>query len=126
MENILGDRYKILNQLGSACFGETFLAEDLQTSPPAKVVIKSLKPIHHQTTAEITEKLFRKEASVLKDLGSHCPQIPTLNDYFCQNDHYYLVQEYIEGKNLTQMGIINSEQCLSILSSLLDTLKYIL
>ncbi len=125
MDSILLDRYQILQSLNSGGFGETFLAIDLQSANQKKVVLKSLKSNHHEITPEISEKLFLKEASVLEELGSNCTQIPSLYAYISQENKYYLVQEYIEGKNLLELGIITSSQCISILSSLLDTLEYI-
>lgn len=125
MNEILCDRYQILNPLGSGGFGETFLAVDLHSPTQRKVVVKALKSVNHNTSSEIIEKLFLKEAQVLEELGQKCPQIPTLYAYFCQDDKYYLVQEYIEGKNLSQSGILSSDRCLTILTSLLDTLKYV-
>ncbi|WP_242027702.1 serine/threonine-protein kinase [Cyanobacterium aponinum] len=125
MNEILCDRYQILHPLGSGGFGETFLAVDLHSPTQRKVVVKALKSVNHNTSSEIIEKLFFKEAQVLEELGQKCPQIPTLYAYFCQDDKYYLVQEYIEGKNLSQSGILSSDRCLTILTSLLDTLKYV-
>ncbi|PHV62794.1 protein kinase domain-containing protein [Cyanobacterium aponinum] len=125
MNEILCDRYQILHPLDSGGFGETFLAVDLHSPTQRKVVVKALKSVNHNTSSEIIEKLFFKEAQVLEELGQNCPQIPTLYAYFCQDDKYYLVQEYIEGKNLSQSGILSSDRCLTILTSLLDTLKYV-
>ena len=125
MNTISLDRYQLLHSLGSGEFGETFLATDLHSPTQKKVVIKSLKPFHNQSSSEIIEKLFLREVSVLEDLGSHSTQIPTLDAYFCHDNQYYLVQEYIEGKNITELGVISSQQCCSILLSLLDTLKYV-
>jgi serine/threonine-protein kinase len=125
IETVLLDRYQILDSLESGGFGDTFLASDLHSPTQRKVVIKTLRAVHQQTTQEIIEKLFFKEAAVLEDLGSHCSQIPTLYAYFCHDNQYYLVQEYIEGQNLSNFGIINSHQCFTILCSLLKTLQYI-
>jgi len=125
MDVTLCDRYRILNPLASWGFGETFLAIDLHSPTQRKVVVKALKSVSESTNSEIIEKLFLKEAQVLEELGNQHPQIPTLYAYFCQDNQYYLVQEYIEGKNLTQMGILSPQRCLSILLSLLETLKYV-
>ena len=130
MTQTLCDRYEILSHLAPEGFGETFLAVDLHSSTQRKVVVKALKSFNHNTTSEIIERLhfkrlFFKEAQVLEELGQNCLQIPTLYDYFCQDEKYYLVQEYIEGKNLTQTGILSPERCFTVLSSLLETLKYI-
>lgn len=90
------------------------------------VVIKRLKPVNeNHISMELIQGLFEKEAKVLEELGQNSSQIPTLYAYFAENDQFYLVQEYIEGKSLAELGVINSSQCESILSSLLNTLKYV-
>ncbi|PNK04323.1 serine/threonine protein kinase, partial [Cylindrospermopsis raciborskii S07] len=78
----------------------------------------------HSST-ELIENLFQKEAAVLEELGNHCSQIPQLYSYFSEEGEFYLVQEYIEGKNLSQVGQIKPEHATVILSSLLNTLKYV-
>lgn len=91
-----------------------------------QVVIKKLKPVNHNNVSlEFIETLFEKEAKVLEELGQNCSQIPTLYAFFRENEEFYLVQEYIEGKSLAELGIIHPNQCESILSSLLNTLKYV-
>jgi len=127
MVNLLLNRYEIVESLGSGGFGETFLARDLQIPSQRLVVVKKLKPANasQNTSTELIAQLFEKEAAVLEELGNDCSQIPKLYSYFSDNDEFYLVQEYIKGKSLSTVGMIGTEQAKTILSSLLNTLKYI-
>jgi serine/threonine protein kinase, bacterial len=127
MESLIAGRYQIINTLAQGGFGETFLARDTHMPSQRLIVIKRLKPVNsnHRVSPEVIEDLFRKEAQVLEDLGQHCAEIPTLYAYFVDNERFYLVQEYVEGKSLAELGIIDCSQCQAILSSLLKTLQYI-
>ncbi|MGI0482611.1 protein kinase domain-containing protein [Geminocystis sp. CENA526] len=123
---MIADRYEILKSLGSGGFGDTFLAKDTHMPSGKQVVIKRLKPAHQNNISiELIQQLFEREAKVLEELGQNCQQIPTLYAYFVENEEFYLVQEYIEGKSLAELGTIHHSQCESILSSLLNTLKYV-
>ncbi|EFA72172.1 Serine/Threonine protein kinase [Raphidiopsis brookii D9] len=127
MNSLLINRYEIINPLGSGGFGETFLARDTQMPSQRLVVIKHLKPTlqNSHSSTELIKNLFQKEAATLEELGNHCSQIPQLYSSFSEGGEFYLVQEYIEGKNLSQVGQIKPEQATVILSSLLNTLKYV-
>jgi serine/threonine-protein kinase len=127
MNVLLFNRYEIFKSLGSGGFGETFLARDLHIPSQRLVVVKRLNPVHQGQNAntELITKLFKKEATVLEELGENHPQIPKLYSYYSENGEFYLIQEYIKGKTLGEIAPINSEQGKMILSSLLQTLKYI-
>ena len=126
MGNTISGRYEIVRSLGNGGFGETFLAKDSHMPSGKLVVIKRLKPVNeNHISLELIQGLFEKEAKVLEELGQNSSQIPTLYAYFAEDNQFYLVQEYIEGKSLADLGVINAAQCESILSSLLNTLKYV-
>ena len=122
MGDLLLNRYEIVKSLGSGGFGETFLAKDTQIPSQRLVVVKRLKPANasNSTSTELIEKLFEKEAAVLEELGNNSTQIPKLYSYFSDNDEFYLVQEYIQGKRLNSIAPVSSEQAKTILSSLLE------
>jgi len=109
---ILRQRYKIIKLLGSGGFGETYLAEDFTnlnipiTSKPL-CVVKRLKPEKRDDPE--TLRRFQKEATILLELGNSHDQIPKLIDYFPENRDFYLVQEYIEGHDLSN-EIIRGKQ----------------
>jgi serine/threonine protein kinase len=120
------DRYQIERQLGRGGFGETFLAKDTRMPTERTVVIKKLKPINQQNIDyQVIKDSFKKEATVLEELGRNHPNIPELYDYFEDEGEFYLVQEYIEGKTLAEISPISQEQTFSILNSLLRTLQYL-
>ncbi|AIE74546.1 IMS domain-containing protein [Synechocystis sp. CS-94] len=127
MDDLLLDRYQIVKSLGSGGFGETFLAKDTQIPSQRLVVIKRLKPANasNSMSTELIEKLFEKEAAVLEELGNNSSQIPKLYGYFSNNDEFYLVQEYIQGKSLNEIAPVGIEQAKTIISSLITILKYI-
>ncbi|MCF4967085.1 WG repeat-containing protein [Nostoc sp. CMAA1605] len=103
---ILRKRYKIIGQLGYGGFGETYLAEDLDipTETKPKCVIKHLKPraIAKNIPYADIERLFKKEAEILYKLGQTYTQIPKLYAYFEQRKNMYIVQEFIDGNDLSQ------------------------
>jgi formylglycine-generating enzyme required for sulfatase activity len=93
----LAGRYQIIRELGGGTFAVTYLAQDdMQPSKPF-CVVKQLRPIY--TDAQVLG-LFEKEAVILEKLGKH-PQIPTLLAHFQENDQFYIVQEYIDGHDLS-------------------------
>ncbi len=125
---ILRQRYQIIDKLGAGGVGETYLAEDLDipASPKPKCVVKRLQP---KAIDPDTQRLFDTEAEILYKLGQDYDRIPKLFAYFEENQEFYLVQELIEGDNLSQEIILgqpwNEAQVIQLLRELLEILAYV-
>jgi serine/threonine protein kinase len=97
---ILGNRYKIQQQLGKKAGRRTFLARDLETEE--FVVIKLLTFSSDFEWDDL--KLFEREAQTLRNLSHH--SIPRYLNYFdvdlpnCKG--FALVQTYIDAKSLEE------------------------
>ncbi|MBC6479404.1 MAG: protein kinase [Hormoscilla sp. GM7CHS1pb] len=126
-ETLLLDRYRILGDLGTGGFGETFLAEDTYMPSKRRCVIKRLKSIAGSPQIQqMVQQLFQREAAILEKLGQLSPQIPELYAYFQLADQFYLVQEWIDGLTLTDLvsseGPLSETAVREILVSLLPVL----
>ncbi|NES64203.1 MAG: protein kinase [Okeania sp. SIO2D1] len=102
MNTILNNRYEIIRRLGQGNFGTTYLAHDNNLPNSPVCVVKKLSPVQTEKKAlSEANRLFYKEAETLQKLGEH-NQIPRLLAYFEENSEFYLVQEFIEGHDLTK------------------------
>ena len=100
---ILYNRYRILQELGSGGFGQTYLAEDTHLPSNRKCIVKKLIfKDNDPKTLEFIQKRFQREAVLLEKLGECNQQIPKLYAYFVLEGYFYLVQECIDGDTLTQ------------------------
>ena len=98
---LVGGHYEVTARLGGGGFGETYLAKDLHLPDRPLRVIKRLCPrIQEASVLQLSRRLFETEAKVLYRLGTH-PQIPQLFAHFEELSEFYLVQEYIDGKDLS-------------------------
>ncbi|MBE9045729.1 protein kinase [Pleurocapsales cyanobacterium LEGE 10410] len=94
-------RYYVVRRLGRGGVGVTFLAQDRQCFD-SPCVVKQLKPRSaNPKTLKIARKLFNREAEIMNRLG-HCDRIPRLLAYFEQDRDFFLVQELIEGHELSK------------------------
>jgi serine/threonine protein kinase len=109
---ILAGSYRPVRPIGEGGFGKTFLAEVLHgeetsaasadTTPQEYCAIKQFSPQNQGSQkAQKAAELFRQEAVRLELLGKH-PQIPEFIAYMEDNGRQYLVQEWIEGKLLSE------------------------
>jgi serine/threonine protein kinase len=100
---LLRNRYLIEKPLSAGGFGKTYIATDEDFPGKPRKVVKHLKPQNSSAKVlEIARRLFETEAKTLANLGTKTDRIPTLYAYFEENQEFYLVQEFIEGKTLTQ------------------------
>jgi serine/threonine protein kinase len=101
-EQVLQERYQLKQKLGHNAGRQTWLAEDLQASPPELIVIKLLTFGGDMQWDDL--KLFEREAQVLKQLDH--PRIPKYRDYFSIDDRtlwFGLIQDYIPGTCLKDL-----------------------
>jgi serine/threonine protein kinase len=122
---IIGDRYKLIQELGRGSFGTTFIAEDTHRPSNPRCVVKQLTP-KVNINSEITER-FELEARVLEQLGEH-PQIPRLLAYLEENEQFYLVQELIIGRDLREEfkdAPFPEEQVMRLVRDILEVLVFV-
>ncbi|MBK9208731.1 MAG: serine/threonine protein kinase [Anaerolineales bacterium] len=110
--------------------GSVYRARDLHFPNVVKLVaVKEMinaapDPLVRQTIVQN----FEREANMLATLNH--PAIPRIYDYFTQNDHSYLVLEYIHGKDLETVigdanGFMPEDQIISWAIQLCDVLEYL-
>ncbi|MEQ8974053.1 MAG: tetratricopeptide repeat protein [Coleofasciculus sp. C1-SOL-03] len=125
----IGGRYNIVRQLGQGGFGATFIAQDRHLPNDRDCVVKQLKPQGTDPfTLQTARRLFETEAKILHQLGHH-PQIPQLFAFFEENQEFYLVQELIEGDNLSQEFTPGTpwsdQQVIDLLQEILTILAFV-
>ena len=103
-DDLINERYKVIQELGRGGFGITYTAEDTWRSPLI-VVLKqiSLTTIDNSSESARDSSYINKleaEAKVLRELEYPC--IPKFFASFVTDNYYYIVQEYIAGHDLTQ------------------------
>lgn len=125
---LLKERYCAVQELGEGGMSRTFLAVDLDRfNTPC--IIKQFSPQSHKISwVQKAIELFNQEALRLQELGIH-PQIPSLYAYFEQEEHLYLIEEWIEGKNLlhelNENGFFSEDKIIQLLQDILPILKFI-
>lgn len=132
---MLGDRYRLIHELGHGGFGRTYLAEDINRFNE-RCVLKEFAPqVQGSFALQKSEELFAREAGVLYRL--YHPQIPRFRELFratlAGQDRLFLVQDYIEGQTYRQLldirraqGFFFSEwEIQQFLEQLLPVLHYI-
>ncbi|MGD1872318.1 MAG: protein kinase [Mastigocoleus sp.] len=127
---LLNNRYRVLETLGSGGFGDTYLAEDTHLPSGRSCVIKRLKPFADRPQVyQMMQERFAREAAILEELGEGSDRIPKLYAYFVEGEHFYLVQELIEGVILTHKlqleGLFSESLVRDILTDILPVLDYI-
>lgn len=125
----LGGHYQIIKLLGEGAFGETYLAKDTHLPKEPLRVVKKLQPkLNDPSNLDIAKRLFETEAQTLYKLGSH-KQIPQLFAHFEENQEFYLVQELIEGHDLSEeirygKKLLESK-VIELLRGILETLVFV-
>ncbi|MEK6751868.1 MAG: serine/threonine-protein kinase [Chloroflexota bacterium] len=126
----LVNRYNVQDVIGVGGMGSVYRARDLHFPNVVKLVaVKEMinmapDPLVRQTIVQN----FEREANLLATLNH--PAIPRIYDYFTQNEHSYLVLEFIHGKDLETVigdanGFLPEDQVISWAIQLCDVLAYL-
>ena len=115
------NQYKILEKLGAGGQGTVYKAQD--TKLDRTVVIKVLPAELTAKTANF--KRFEREAQLCSQLDH--PNVCTIFDFHETNGIYYIVMQYVEGKNVRQLvngRPLELKSALSIGIQVTDALAY--
>ncbi|MDQ7823030.1 MAG: serine/threonine-protein kinase [Candidatus Eremiobacteraeota bacterium] len=97
---VLNERYRITGIIDSGGMSTIYHAEDQRLG--SRWAIKELMVVTQDKEEQnIIQAQFKKEAEILSQL-SH-PNLPKVFDYFVQGEREFLVEEYVEGKNLLSL-----------------------
>jgi serine/threonine-protein kinase len=98
---LLGNRYQFVKTLGSEPDGSTYLVIDTLPDDHPKCVVRKLPLLGKSSkVTRFVLVLLEKKAEALKKVSTH-DQIPEILAYFEENDFFYLVEEFIPGRSLS-------------------------
>ena len=113
--------YIVREKLGSGSFSSVFLALDTNTNLP--VAIKAIS----KSKVNFDLERIKREIELLKTLDH--PFIVAFYESIEDNDNFYLVQEYVEGKTIFQliqeMRVLPEWHCRHIFCQLISALDYL-
>jgi predicted Ser/Thr protein kinase len=118
---LIGNRYKIIRELGSGGMARVYLAKDNK-----KFSLMAVKILYPQLSENFTYiQRFNREAKMAMHLSD--PHIVSVLDYGADKDDHYLVMEYVEGNTLTEVlreeGPLSWERALTIAYQAAEALR---
>lgn len=121
---VLNGRYRIERVLGSGGFGHVYVAVDLSNNQQYAVK-------EYLVTGSSGQEQLKHEARVLSQL--HHPNLPAFQDAFIEQGRYYVVLNYIEGNDLTDLirmtrqrnDVIPVRQLLNWVLSICDAVMFL-
>ena len=127
IEELIIERYKIIEFLGQGMSGETYKALDLQNNDYVVLKVLSLQQISNWKVIE----LFEREAKILAQLKHS--SIPAYLNYFQidypQEKRWYLIQKLVVGQSLATLVENNwratEDEIIDIASQVLEILIYL-
>ena len=126
---LLNQRYRIIKILGAGGFGQTYLANDVLRPEDPPCVVKQFKPVSKDAAfLKVARRLFDTEAKILEQLGQH-ELIPTFIDFFEEREEFYLVQEFVDGRSLSNLFLdgvqFDEQEAISFLRDVLSVLDFV-
>jgi len=138
MKEIIGGHFQIVKELASGGFGQTYIAEDIHLPDRPLRVVKLLRPLttagseivplaKDHPTFHIARRLFDREAQILYKLGIH-DRIPQLFGHFEDEEDFFLVQQLIDGNNISEEisdKQLDQTQTINLLIDILTPLAFV-
>lgn len=118
-EELLNNRYKVIRKIGHGGQGEVYMAED---SVLGKVW--AVKRITHN--AKRGKMFAANELKMMKELDY--PLFPRIVDAFCTNNAFFIVSDYIEGRQLDEVlndSIIGKYKAIDFMIEIVKGLSYL-
>ena len=128
--NVLVNRYLIQEVIGVGGMGSVYRARDLHFPNVVKLVaVKEM--INQARDPQVRQTIvqnFEREANILATLNH--ASIPKIFDYFSHEQRSYLVEEFVNGKDLEEIlseseGPMSEEKAVAWAIELCDVLQYL-
>src|SRR5580698_8896259 len=125
---IVGGRYRVTRPLGGGGMKLVYLAEDLRLAARPCALAEMVDSFTSPETQQAAVAAFQREADMLAQLSNE--HIPRVFDRFSDQNHHYLVMEFIDGITLEDElkandGKLDADRVIDIALQVLDTLQYL-
>src|ERR1700689_4011128 len=125
---IVGGRYRVIKPLGGGGMKLVYLAEDLRLASRECALAEMVDTFTSPETQKQAVAAFQREADMLAQLSNE--HIPRVFDRFSDQNHHYLVMEFIDGITLEQKlkdagGKLPEGEVIDVALQVLDTLEYL-
>ncbi len=127
--DLLANRYRIISPLTEGGIGSVHLGYDIRLNKVCAIKELFKKRLEEMSKMEYEASinLFKKEVELLANLRH--PNIPCVTDYFIENERYYLVMDYIDGKDLEltldEEGAVSEKQVIEWAIQICRILEYL-
>src|SRR5579862_3047252 len=125
---IVGGRYRVTKPLGGGGMKLVYLAEDLRLAARPCALAEMVDSFTSPDTQKQAVAAFQREADMLAQLSNE--HIPRVYDRFSDQNHHYLVMEFVDGITLEEAlkqsgGKLEESRVIEIALQVLDTLGYL-
>ncbi len=129
--DLLNQRYRIIdpNPIGSGGFSSVYKGQDTKLSNRLVAIKKMSQSDLSQKQTEENLEAFKREANLLASLEH--TNLPRIHDCFCEEEHWYIVMDFIEGETLEnhlmkeKQGYLSVTEVLDIATKLCTVLDYL-
>ena len=120
---VIGDRYRVVKEIGRGGFGHTYLAEDTNRFDETCVIKEFAPELNHQDSLGKAKELFSREAEVLYRLEH--PQIPKFREWFMDDKLHslFLAQDYVVGP--TYFALLQQRKAQGLAFTEAEVLKFL-